>query len=313
MRLSACITTRNRIRELDACLRALWNSRVTPYEAIVSDDSPDQEVQERNRQVVEKYPGSTYLIGPRAGVSANRNNAVNAITDTDLVAFIDDDIFVDPSFIAYAIDRYTQMTSDQRVRSILSGITRNQYGCEIHSIKLSFRGYFCSTDAPEAVNIHAAVFPWCLFKEEQWDENIFFGYEDAELCLRALKRGYCIIYCPEIKALHTSFEMGTLSLERSGSLTDYEIYVEAARLYVGIKRYKYLFPNLLKLITFISLYFIHMTVFLLKRREIKAFPKIIRLSNIQCLCRFYSSSATPIRAEDGENGVSSSPKPGILE
>lgn len=286
MRVSACITTRNRTQELDACLRSLWTSQVKPHSVIVSDDSLDIEVQQKNRQVVQQYPGTTYITGPRSGVCANRNNAVNAIptSETDLVAFIDDDICVDPDFIAGAINRYTQMPSAQRNLTILSGVSRDLNGHETTPTKLSFRGYFCPADLPEAVAIHAALFPRLFFEQEQWDENIFFGYEDAELCLRALKRGYKILYCPELKVLHDgSNNKSTLIVAEIGSLTKYEICVEAARLYVGIKRYKDLFPNPLKLLAFTSYYFLHMTAFLLKRGSLQAWPEIIRRSQIQRL------------------------------
>jgi GT2 family glycosyltransferase len=285
MRLAACITTRNRTQGLDACLRALSDSNIKPYTAVVSDDSPEYEVQQKNREVVERYPGTIYLTGPRSGVCANRNHAVNAIPEskTDLIAFIDDDICVEPDFIGRAIDRYTQMPPDQRNCTILSGVSGNEEGYETVPTKLSFQGYFCPTDTPQAVSIHAAVFPRSFFEKEQWDENIFFGYEDAELCLRALKRGYQILHCPELRVLSTVDNKSTLAVAGIAKLTNYEIYVEAARLYVGIKRYKDIFPAPLKLIIFIGFYFIHMTAFLLKRGSLNAWPKIIRCSHIQRL------------------------------
>jgi GT2 family glycosyltransferase len=285
MRLSACITTRNRTQELNACLRALWNSHVKPHSVVVSDDSPEYEIQQKNRQIVEQYPGTTYLSGPRSNVCANRNNAVNAIpkSETDLIAFIDDDIYVEADFISRALDRYNKMSLQQRNRTILSGVNVDPSGHEIGATKLSFRGYFCSADSPEAVNLHATVFPRSLFEQEQWDENIVFGYEDAELSLRALKRGYQILYCPEMRVFDAGAKKSTLAVAHINSLTDYDIRVEAGRLYVGIKRYKYLFPSPFKLVVFISLYFIHMTAFLLKRGSLKAWPEIIRYSNIQRL------------------------------
>lgn len=283
MRVSACITTRNRTQELDACLNALWDSYIKPYSVIVSDDSLECEVQQKNCQVVERYPGTIYIIGPRSGVCANRNNAVNAIpvSETDLVAFIDDDICVEPDFIARAVDRYGQMPP-QRNRTILSGVSRDGNAYESVPTKLSFYGYFCPADIPQAVAIHAALFPRSFFEEEQWDENIFFGYEDAELCLRALKCGYQILHCPELKVLDTG-NKSTLAMAGIGSLTNYEIYIEAARLYVGIKRYKDLFPDPFKLVVFLSFYFVQMTAFLLKRGAIKAWPEIVRRSRIQRL------------------------------
>ena len=287
MRVSACITTRNRPEQLENCLRSLWNSDIKPHSVVVSDDSPAPEVQQKNHQIVKQYPGTTYITGPRVGVCANRNNAVNAIpaSETDLVAFVDDDICVDPDFIARAIERYNQMPTEQGKYTILSGVSRSPDGnYEMVSGKLSFRGYFRDSDVPETVAIHATLFPRLFIEEEQWDENIFFGYEDAELCLRALKRGYKILHCPELRVLHTGAgNNSSLHVPDIGSLTNYELSIEAARLYVGIKRYKNLFPNLLKLIVFCCIYVVHMTAYLLKRSSLQAWPEIIRRSHIQRL------------------------------
>jgi len=282
MQLSVCITTRNRPQELTACLGAIWSSTVKPNSVIVSDDSAENEIQDKNFQIVEQYYNTTYLKGPRLGVCANRNNAVNAVTDADLVAFVDDDICVEPDFIALAVAQYVKMPSTERDRTILTGISGDRDGQEMPPGGLTFRGYFHPTDSPETVIIHAAVFPHAFFYDEQWDENIFFGYEDAELCLRALKRGFRIVYVPELQVRDIGVK-STLSSPSIGNLTDYEIYIEAARLYVGIKRYKNLFPHLPKLMLFVSVYFIHMTLYLLKRHSLKGLPEIVKRSRIERL------------------------------
>jgi GT2 family glycosyltransferase len=258
-----------------------------PHRVVVSDDSPNLEMQQQNNQIVQKYPGTTYILGPRRGVCANRNNAVNAIpaSETDFVAFIDDDICVKQDFIAGALARYNQMTTEQQNNTILSGVSETPDGKhEMIPGKLSFRGYFCYADVPESVAIHAALFPRSFFEQEQWDENIFFGYEDAELCLRALKCGYKIIHFPELQVIHTgSDQKSALDEPGIGNMTRYEISIEAARLYVGIKRYKDLFPNPVKLIVFLVLYFVHMTAYLLKKGALQAWPEIVRLSHVQRL------------------------------
>ncbi len=285
MRIAACITTRNRSEQLDACLKALWSSNVTPNSVVVSDDSQDIEVQEKNLEVVEKYPGTIYIKGPRRGVCANRNNAVNAtsVLETDFVAFVDDDICVNPDFIANAVNRYSQMPNEQRKYTILTGASTGTKGERLLPSKLSFRGYFCATeDTPETVVIHAALFPRQFFSQEQWDEDIFFGYEDAELCLRALKYNYKILSCPELEVNVKSTE-SVLDAPGIGNISNYELHIEAARLYVGIKRYKNLFPNPIKLLAFLTIYFIHMSGYLFKRGAIQAWPEIIRRSRIQLL------------------------------
>lgn len=288
MLISACITTRNRPEQLEVCLKALWDSTTKPHLVVVSDDSADLSMQKRNRDTVAKYPGTNYILGPRIGVCGNRNNAVNAIPvcETDFVAFIDDDISVNPDFITKAIARYQQIPVEEQMHTILSGVSWGVGGEEqMISGKLTFRGYFSATaDAPQTVAIHATLFPRIFFEQEQWDENIFFGYEDAELCLRALRNGYKILHCPELKVIHLGDNgQSTLRVPDIGNLTNYEISIEAARLYVGIKRYKDLFPNFLKLITFLVVYFVHMTAYLLKRRTPQAMPEIVRRSRIQKL------------------------------
>lgn len=285
MRLSTCITTRNAPDRLNTCLEAIWNSQTKPYSAIVSDDSSDSEMQHKNRKIVEKYPNTTYIIGPQRGVNANRNCAVNAVPDTDLIAFVDDDIWIDPDFITNALEKYSQLPPQDRERTFITGISYTAAGHEKKgAAKLSFRGYYRPTDGnPECVRIHSAVFPRSFFNEEQWEENVFFGQGDAILCLRALKRGYRILYCPELRALNTRPEGGTLAVGGVGKLTDYDIHQIAARLYIGIKRYRDLFPSPLKLVAFFVIYFSHMTIYLLKKRAIKAWPLIIERSQIQKL------------------------------
>lgn len=283
MKLAICITTRNRPQELNRCLNAVWNSTTKPYSVIVSDDSAEYEMQETNYQIVEHYPNSAYYHGPRLGVCANRNNAVNQTGECNLVAFVDDDICVEPDFIEKAFNRYNQLDPEQRETTILSGVSKDPQGNDLLPSKLSFRGYFYPSEEPETVVIHAAVIPRIFFYQEQWDENIFFGYEDAELCLRALKRNFNILYCPELKVLNTGFHKGTLNSTSLVYLTDYEVYIEAARLYVGIKRYKYLSPSLFKLFLFISIYFAHMMIYLLRRRSLTVLPEIIRRSHIDRL------------------------------
>lgn len=283
MKLAICITTRNRSWELDACLNAVRNSTVKPDFIIVSDDSAEYEMQEKNRQIVQQFPNTVYLQGPCLGVCANRNNAVNAVTDAEFVAFVDDDICIEPNFIETALKHYAQLEPDQREISILTGTGKDSQGGDLLHSSLTFRGYFRPSATPESVLIHAAVFPRSFFNQTQWDENIFFGYEDAELCLRALKRNYQILYCPELKVFSSGYDRSTLTNSSLAHMTDYEIYIEAARLYVGIKRYRYLYPSCLKLFSFISIYFAHITIYLLRRRSLAVLPEIIRRSHIDRL------------------------------
>jgi glycosyltransferase involved in cell wall biosynthesis len=255
---------------------------------VVSDDSATVEVQLKNRQVVEQYPGSIYILGPQSGACANRNNAFNAVSDADLVSFIDDDIVIDHDFIARAIERYQGMSPEQRQKTILTGVGWDVDGNETIPSKLSFRGYFCASQTPQVVDIHAAVFPFNFPRQEKWDTNIFIGQEDAELCLRALKNDFRILHCPELRALDSGRRASSLDIPNSSGLTDYEVYIEASRLYVGVKRYKVIFPDPLKLLAFIIIYFSHMTIYLTKRRSLRSLTEIVRRSNLGVILKLSS-------------------------
>ena len=274
MRLSVCVTTINAVDDLSSCLQALWQSSIKPSCVVVSDDSIAPEIQQRNRCIVDRYSHTNYVIGPHRGVCANRNCALENLPPSDFIAFIDDDICVAPDYIANALSRYQTLKPEVRQRTFLTGGTPT---------KLSFRGFFCPSNYPECVDLHTAVFPAAFFKIERWDEKIFFGYEDALLCLQAIKQGYNILHCPELKVADTRSGNSTLKVGGIGKLTQYDIYIEAARLYVGIKRYKYIFPNPLKLATFLSIYLIHMNIYLFRKKSIPAWYKIIEYSHVENL------------------------------
>jgi GT2 family glycosyltransferase len=272
MRLSVCITTINAVDALSSCLQALWQSSIKPSYVVVSDDSLAPEIQQQNRHVVNKYPHTEYIVGPHLGVCANRNCAFKTLPPTDFVAFIDDDICVESDFIAKAIARYQDLTPQERERTFLTGGTPT---------KLSFRGFFRPSKKPECVDLHTAVFPMTFFAVAKWDEKIFFGYEDAMLCLEAIKNGFNILHCPEFKVTDTRSGKSTLNIGGIGKLTKYDIYVEAARLYVGIKRYKNVFSNPFNLTTFLLIYFIHMTIYLFRKKAIIAWSDIIKYSHLK--------------------------------
>lgn len=262
----------NAVDSLSSCLQALWQSSIKPSYVVVADDSLAPEIQQQNRQIVERYPHTDYVVGPHCGVCANRNWALKHLPDSDFVAFIDDDICVEPDFIAKAIAKYQTLTPQARERTFLTGGKPT---------KLSFRGFFRPSKEPECVDLHTAVFPVSFFNLIKWDEKIFFGYEDALLCLEAIKNGFHILHCPELKVTDTRPSQSTLNNSGIGKLTQYDIYIEAARLYVGIKRYKNIFPNSFKLIIFLAIYFMHMTIYLYRKQAIAAWSDIIKYSHLR--------------------------------
>jgi GT2 family glycosyltransferase len=285
MKLGVCITTRNRPKQLRECLSALWSSSQKPDCIVVSDDSSSQEVASQNAKIVESFRNTQYLVGRQLGVCANRNNALAQILkeDIEFVAFVDDDIQVHADYIEN-FNRYfnSVIPEEKRRTTILTGMILDAHGeTNTRPVKLSFRGYFQDADAPEAVCSPSAIYPVEFLKHERWDENIFFGYEDAELCLRAIRSGYQIVHCPELQVSDAG-ELTVLKSDPSKNtkLEKHEIYIEAARLYVGFKRFKTISPNYPKLLMFLAIYFSHMSIYLARRGGLRDFIIILKMSNI---------------------------------
>jgi Glycosyl transferase family 2 len=285
---AVCITTMNRADTLAGCLANLALCVPSATCIVVSDDSPELTTREANRAVVAQHPGVVWLAGPRRGVCANRNNAVRFCLAhaplCEYVSFVDDDVQIAHDFFAVAREHLAAVPAERRHTAILTGGSSSgteHAGC--HPVRLSFAGYFTASDEPQCVNIHAAVFPLALFSKEGWDENIFFGVEDAELSLRALKRGYSIYLVPALRARDTLPGAGVIDSAPQGArqLSRYQLHCEAARLYVGAKRYRVIDPSPVKYVAFMTLYFVHLTLYLARRGALASLLPIVRLSNVR--------------------------------
>ncbi|NML30470.1 glycosyltransferase family 2 protein [Paraburkholderia antibiotica] len=281
-RIAACITTMHRPDILRDCLSGLMACDSPPDVIVVSDDSREPAQIAATQAVVAEFPRVLYTTGPRRGVCANRNSALTAamVANLDYVAFLDDDTAVPPDFFSAARAYLGKLEPTQRVKTILTGY-RDDVGSG--ASRLNFRGYFEDCAVPETATVCASFFPMALLATERWDENIFFGSEDAEICLRAMARGFQIQFSPTLRTKHLATDAGVLQKESSNGMTKYELQCEAARLYIGIKRYSRITPNRFKLYAFVGIYFAHLAISLARRGLIKALPPIVRAANLGSL------------------------------
>lgn len=115
MRVSVCIPTHQRARLLDRALKALVHQRVAPdldWEIIVAnnnctDDTPGVVGRCAERAIV---PVSQ-VFEPRAGVSFARNAAI-AAAKGEILAFVDDDIRAEDSWLATALSSLEREGAD---------------------------------------------------------------------------------------------------------------------------------------------------------------------------------------------------------
>ena len=97
--LSIAICTKDRAARLARLLRSLeavrGGSSFAGLEILVVDNAPSDE---STREAVEAFPDVRYLREPKAGLDFARNAALAAATG-DLLAFLDDDVVVDPGWL----------------------------------------------------------------------------------------------------------------------------------------------------------------------------------------------------------------------
>jgi glycosyltransferase involved in cell wall biosynthesis len=94
IKLSVALVTRNRPDSLERTLKSLSAQNIQPYEVIVSDDSNDTDLKQRNIQIVQRY-GCIYIEGPQKGLYANRNYVAKKCTGTHIRTMDDDHEFLD--------------------------------------------------------------------------------------------------------------------------------------------------------------------------------------------------------------------------
>jgi glycosyltransferase involved in cell wall biosynthesis len=109
--ISVVVPTRERTEQLRSCLASIFALRYPRYEVIVVDNAPRTAATE---ELVKGFAAGavpvTYLREPRRGASAARNRGLRSASG-ELVAFADDDVVVDPHWLA-AISEAFDVTDD---------------------------------------------------------------------------------------------------------------------------------------------------------------------------------------------------------
>lgn len=155
-----------------------------------------------------------------------------------MVTFIDDDVELAPAFIEKAI-KFFQQVEDKKI--VLTGYEiRN--GEPVAPGNLSFLGFYTKRGEDiSAICINSAVFPTQCFSQALFDENIFYGTEEREMSLKLQKKGFKIVYSPEIFNYHYPSEQNRKI---------YLPHLFFSYYYLGLKRYYFWEPSIVKFLLF---------------------------------------------------------------
>jgi len=207
---SVVIVTYNRPDHVQTCLEHLSHQTLSPQEIIVVDASPEL----RTAEVVDQFPGITYLRNDLGmGHMATSRSIGIARATGDVVAFIDDDAYAEPGWLAALVERYR----DARVGAVGGSARNGQPGEESEGVDQIGRllpdgrltGYFAA-DPGHDVEVDHLLGANMSFRREVVEEigGIHDHYpgtclrEDADTALRVRRSGYRVVFTPDAVVLH---------------------------------------------------------------------------------------------------------------
>lgn len=213
MNLSVVILTSNQCELTMRCLESIKGliGRECYEIVLVDNGSCDDTV----GKVRGKYPAVKYIPLPQnEGVAKGRNRGVKA-AGGDLIMLLDNDTVASPEMIEAM---KAQMESDPDIGVLAprlvdrDGRTQASFK-DFPGLGLKMRNWLSdrnndyaesySKGEPFYVIGAAQMFRKDLFEElGGLDENIFFGPEDADFCIRVRKKGLKVVYDPEYVITH---------------------------------------------------------------------------------------------------------------
>ena len=97
--ISVVVCTRDRVPELEACLRHLDRQEYPRFEVVVVDNAPTSDAVRTLVEARQSRVNYRYAVEPRGGLSWARNAGIAAASG-EIVAFLDDDEEPDPHWLA---------------------------------------------------------------------------------------------------------------------------------------------------------------------------------------------------------------------
>ncbi len=209
--VSVVIITYRRPDFVTRCLEHLLAQTVAPHEILVVDSSSDDETE---RLVGERFPTVTYAVCTAGmGAMATARNLGYRMTSGEILAFVDDDAFAEPQWLAHLLPFY----DDPEVGAVGGRQIRRMPGELDEGVDAigqlqpdgTITGNFAA-DPGRPVPVDHLLGANMSFRRSVLDRigGIHEGYggtcvrEETDLCLRVAHAGFKLVYTPDAVVEH---------------------------------------------------------------------------------------------------------------
>jgi GT2 family glycosyltransferase len=198
LRLSVVIPAKDRARELQACLEALFASRHEGFEVVVVDDGSRDET----AAVAERRGCRVVRHGACRGAAAARNTGARAARG-EILLFLDSDVLVDRGLLA-EVDRAFESPATQAVVGLLAkDALHPNFASQYDALYMHYQ-YWTHAESIAIFYTSCAAIRRALFIEHGgFDENYKgAGIEDMELGQRLVQRGVSLRLDKRLQVSH---------------------------------------------------------------------------------------------------------------
>ncbi len=211
--VSIIIITWNNIEETELCLESLNKTIDNDVSIIVVDNGSDEDVS----YIIDKYPLNIKLIrNPKnLGYSRAVNQGINeSVSDSDIILLNNDIIAKERDWIVKLQDFAYKDEAIGIVGCRLINQEKKMLHGGLHLPKNSFWALELGGNEEDIgqyklnKEINAVTFALAYIKREaienvgMLDERYFAYYEDADYCLRAIQKGYKVMYFADLAFIH---------------------------------------------------------------------------------------------------------------
>jgi GT2 family glycosyltransferase len=211
LKLSVCISTKNRADELATCLRSLEALNGLDYEVVVTDDGSETPVEPLAREAAGRLQAPLRIVrNETSGGYIPARNAMARLAQGEYVLSLDDD---------------AALLDGEAVRQALAVLDRDPAVGAVALAQVGPDGQPLPASNQPAPVDHACYVPCYYgyghllrrgpFVELGGYRELFWFYgEEVEYCKRLLDRGYRVVYLPAARVVHNHSPQGRSELTR---------------------------------------------------------------------------------------------------